>query len=78
MAHITGNLTRQSVDIRAQARSARPRLKRLVELGEMAMRRKRYREELRRLLCTAPHMIEDIGLRQEEAHYEADKPFWRA
>lgn len=40
-------------------------------------RRRRFRDELRRLLLTAPHMIADIGMTLDEARFEIDKPFWR-
>jgi uncharacterized protein YjiS (DUF1127 family) len=40
-------------------------------------RRFRYRRELARLRSSGPHLIEDIGLLQDEADREAAKPFWR-
>jgi uncharacterized protein YjiS (DUF1127 family) len=41
-------------------------------------RRERLRAELRRLLATAPHLIDDIGLSEKAARAEAAKPFWVA
>ena len=41
-------------------------------------RRRRYRNDLKRLILVGPHMIEDIGLNLEEAQREARKAFWRA
>ena len=40
-------------------------------------RRRRYRAELRRLLSTGPHLLEDIGLTAAAAAREAARPFWR-
>ena len=40
-------------------------------------RRRRYRAELRRLLSTGPHLLEDIGLTAAGAAREAALPFWR-
>ncbi len=40
-------------------------------------RRRRYRAELRRLLSTGPHLLEDIGLTVSGAAREAALPFWR-
>jgi len=40
-------------------------------------RRRDYRRELRRLLCTGRHMIADVGLTCEAAWREAEKPFWQ-
>ncbi len=40
--------------------------------------RRRYRTDLRRLLCLGPHLVVDIGLAEAEAVEEAGKPFWRA
>jgi uncharacterized protein YjiS (DUF1127 family) len=40
--------------------------------------RYRYRRELERLMRSAPHLIEDIGLRNKHAAREVAKPFWRA
>jgi uncharacterized protein YjiS (DUF1127 family) len=39
--------------------------------------RYRYRRELRRLMSSGPHLIEDIGLSRAHAEREAAKPFWR-
>jgi uncharacterized protein YjiS (DUF1127 family) len=39
--------------------------------------RRRYRLELARLLQSAPHLIDDIGLLRQHAEREAAKPFWR-
>lgn len=36
-----------------------------------------YRRELARLSQAAPHMIDDIGLTQDEVESELAKPFWR-
>ncbi|PBC02570.1 hypothetical protein CK220_20060 [Mesorhizobium sp. WSM3860] len=36
-----------------------------------------YRNELARLARDAPHMIDDIGLTEEEVELELAKPFWR-
>jgi uncharacterized protein YjiS (DUF1127 family) len=41
-------------------------------------RRRSYRSNLKCLLKTGPHMIDDIGLTLEEARREFSKPFWRA
>ena len=41
-------------------------------------RRRRYREDLDRLLRTGPHLIADIGLTVEAARREIAKPFWHA
>ena len=49
----------------------------LPPLAEWRQRRQ-FRTDLRRLLKVGPHMIEDIGLDQEEAQDEITKPFWRA
>ena len=38
--------------------------------------RLRYREDLKRLLKVGPHMLEDIGVTQDEAACELAKPFW--
>jgi uncharacterized protein YjiS (DUF1127 family) len=40
--------------------------------------RRRYRCELRRLLRTGPHLVDDIGMPPDVAMEEACKPFWRA
>ena len=40
-------------------------------------RRRRYREDLKRLLKVGPYMIADIGLTLKEALEESEKPFWR-
>lgn len=39
--------------------------------------RQRYRRELRRLLRTGPHLVEDAGLSWGEACHESRKPCWR-
>ena len=39
-------------------------------------KRRRYREDLKRLLRVGPYMIADIGLTHEEAQKEIAKPFW--
>jgi uncharacterized protein YjiS (DUF1127 family) len=39
--------------------------------------RYRYRRELRRLISSGPHLIEDIGLSRAHADREIAKPFWR-
>jgi uncharacterized protein YjiS (DUF1127 family) len=39
--------------------------------------RYRYRRELRRLMSSGRHLIEDIGLLRAHAEREAAKPFWR-
>ena len=36
----------------------------------------RYRRDLRRLSVATPHMIDDIGLKLDQALAEADRPFW--
>ena len=36
-----------------------------------------YRCDLARLSQAAPHMIDDIGLKQDEVESELAKPFWR-
>ena len=36
-----------------------------------------YRHELARLARDAPHMIDDIGLTEDEVELELAKPFWR-
>ena len=40
--------------------------------------RRRYRQDLARLLRVGPHMIADVGLTLEDARHEAAKPFWQA
>jgi uncharacterized protein YjiS (DUF1127 family) len=45
-------------------------------LGTWRVRR-RYRQELRRLMKVGPHMIADIGLKLEDARMETAKPFWQ-
>jgi uncharacterized protein YjiS (DUF1127 family) len=40
--------------------------------------RARYRRDLARLRASGPHLIEDIGLRREDADREAAKPFWQS
>jgi uncharacterized protein YjiS (DUF1127 family) len=40
-------------------------------------RRYRYRRELRRLISSGAHLIEDIGLSRAHAEREVAKPFWR-
>jgi uncharacterized protein YjiS (DUF1127 family) len=40
--------------------------------------RRRHRADLRRLLRLGTYLIDDIGLRPDEAAAEAAKPFWRA
>lgn len=40
-------------------------------------RRRHFRAELRRLLRTGPHLLEDIGLPAVAAAREAGLPFWR-
>ena len=40
-------------------------------------RRYRYRRELKRLMNSGAHLIEDIGLSLRHADREAAKPFWR-
>ena len=40
--------------------------------------RYRYRGELRRLMSSGSHLIEDIGLSRAHAEREMAKPFWRA
>jgi uncharacterized protein YjiS (DUF1127 family) len=40
-------------------------------------RRRHYRAELRRLLRTGPHLLEDVGLAAAVAAREAALPFWR-
>jgi uncharacterized protein YjiS (DUF1127 family) len=55
-------------------------LPRVVEIGAVldAWRlRYRDRRELERLMRSAPHLIEDIGLSREHADREVAKPFWR-
>jgi uncharacterized protein YjiS (DUF1127 family) len=42
------------------------------------LRRYRYRRDLERILQSAPHLVEDIGLMRIHAKREARKPFWRA
>lgn len=54
-----------------------PRLGRVPATLREWKHRKRFRDELRRILRTAPHMIPDIGMKPDEALYEIDKPFWR-
>jgi uncharacterized protein YjiS (DUF1127 family) len=39
--------------------------------------RYRYRRELERLMRSAPHLVEDIGLSRQHADREVAKPFWR-
>jgi uncharacterized protein YjiS (DUF1127 family) len=39
-------------------------------------RRRQLRAELRRLLATAPYLLDDIGLSETAARTEAAKPFW--
>lgn len=39
--------------------------------------RRRYRDDLKRLLSVAPHVIADIGLTLEQAQQEVEKPVWR-
>jgi uncharacterized protein YjiS (DUF1127 family) len=39
--------------------------------------RQRYRRDLQRLMTTAPHLIDDIGLLRTHADREMAKPFWR-
>jgi uncharacterized protein YjiS (DUF1127 family) len=39
--------------------------------------RHRYRCDLRRLLRSGPHLIDDIGLTRSDAEREAAKPIWR-
>jgi uncharacterized protein YjiS (DUF1127 family) len=41
------------------------------------LRRYRYRRDLKRILQSAPHLIEDMGLMRIHAEREARKPFWR-
>lgn len=48
----------------------------LALLAEWRQRR-RYRAELRRLLSTGPHLLEDIGLTGSDMEREAFSPFWR-
>lgn len=40
--------------------------------------RQQERDELRRLLHTAPHLLTDIGVTPAQAAEEVAKPFWRA
>jgi uncharacterized protein YjiS (DUF1127 family) len=40
-------------------------------------RRRHFRAELRRLLRTGPHLLEDIGLPAVAAARESALPFWR-
>jgi uncharacterized protein YjiS (DUF1127 family) len=40
--------------------------------------RRHYRCELRRLLGTGQHLIDDLGLTLEQASDEMARPFWRA
>ena len=46
--------------------------------GTLAVWRQRlsFRRELQRLMRVAPHMIDDIGLTEEQAHAEIRKPAW--
>jgi uncharacterized protein YjiS (DUF1127 family) len=39
--------------------------------------RQRYRREIARLIRSGPHLIDDIGLRRDDAERELAKPFWR-
>jgi uncharacterized protein YjiS (DUF1127 family) len=41
------------------------------------LRRYRYRRDLKRILQSAPHLVEDMGLMRVHAEREASKPFWR-
>ncbi|MBX3573217.1 MAG: DUF1127 domain-containing protein [Mesorhizobium sp.] len=50
------------------------RLRRQVDAWE---ERKRFRLRLRDMLVTAPHLIDDVGLSNEQAEAEIMKPFWR-
>jgi uncharacterized protein YjiS (DUF1127 family) len=40
-------------------------------------RRRRYREDLKRLLRAGPYLIVDIGLTPRKARREIAKPVWR-
>lgn len=64
---------------RAGHRRGRP-LSKLAEIRPLLdawRRRHRYRRELKRLLRSGPHLVEDIGLSRQHADREVAKSFWR-
>jgi uncharacterized protein YjiS (DUF1127 family) len=60
------------------ATSAQDRPQRLLPPLRAWRSRAATRAELRRLLVTAPRLLEDIGLDPRVAAIEAAKPFWCA
>jgi len=62
----------------ASASSTQARSQRLPPPLRAWRSRAAKRAELRRLLATAPRLLEDIGLDPRVAAIEAAKPFWRA
>lgn len=50
---------------------------RVQQLWQEWKQRRRFRNELYRLMRISPHLIVDIGLTEEEALREIAKPFWR-
>lgn len=65
-----------SVSLPAFRSDRRPALSVTGWLRTLAARR-RSRDDLRRLLKTADHLLTDIGLDPQEVAAEAAKPFWR-